>query len=588
MKPIVTDTYDFSTLIEKGYVYVDKTAFLRRMISGVDGRLFFMSRPRRFGKSLMISTLEQIFKGNRKLFKGLAIDKSDYDWKSYPVIRLDMSQIRAPDIAGCRRVLCALLADLGALYSLDLSNEDNPGRSFGRLIDAIKRRDGKVVVLIDEYDAPIGGLLDCPEMLGAVRSLLHDFYLTLKVHVEDIHFLMMTGVSKFTKLSVFSGMNNLTDISMSPVYASLHGYTRTELEHVFKPHVKAFAVKLKTTPKAVIEDILAWYDSYRFSPESEVRVCNPVSVGRALQERRFYGFWDATGSATLIIERLRKLGKLPDEIEGIRVFPKKLDVCDVKTLPFAALMYQGGYLTIKDVDSSGELILGIPNREVRLSIYDGLVDMLLADSADAFTSAAVNLKRVLDESDAAEAIGRVLKSVFAMIPHEWKLKGEAEAKRYFLLFMKMSGAAINAEVESANGRADAVLETRKSVFIFEFKYGKSAKAALKQCHSRDYAAPYAADKRRIFCVGVNYDTLKRNVDTLNDTLNAALNDTLNSRVLSLIRQRPGLRRPDLMAALNVSESTVTRCLRGMRASIAFRGPAKTGGYYILESKGGAR
>ena len=244
MKPIVTDTYDFSTLIEKGYVYVDKTAFLRRMISGVDGRLFFMSRPRRFGKSLMISTLEQIFKGNRKLFKGLAIDKSDYDWKSHPVIRLDMSQIRAPDIAGCRRVLCALLADLGALYSLDLSDED--------------------------------------------------------------------------------------------------------------------------------------------------------------------------------------------------------------------------------------------------------------------------------------------------------------------------------------------------------KYGKSAKAALKQCHSRDYAAPYAADKRRIFCVGVNYDTLKRNVDTLNDTLNAALNDTLNSRVLSLIRQRPGLRRPDLMAALNVSESTVTRCLRGMRASIAFRGPAKTGGYYILESKGGAR
>ena len=206
MKPIVTDTYDFPTLVEEGYVYVDKTALLRRMISGVDGRFFFMSRPRRFGKSLMISTLEQIFKGNRKLFKGLAIAKSDYDWKAYPVIRLDMSQIRAPNIAGCRRVLCALLADLGISYSLDLSGEDNPGRSLGRLIDAIKRRDGKVVVLIDEYDAPIGGLLDNPEMLEAVRSLLHDFYLTLKVHVEDIHFLMMTGVSKFTKLSVFSGL----------------------------------------------------------------------------------------------------------------------------------------------------------------------------------------------------------------------------------------------------------------------------------------------------------------------------------------------------------------------------------------------
>ena len=248
MKPIVTDTYDFPTLVGNGYVYVDKTALLRRMISGVDGRFFFMSRPRRFGKSLMISTLEQIFDGNRELFKGLAIDKSDYDWKPYPVIRLDMSQIRAPDVAGCRRVLCALLADMGRSHSLDLSGEGNP----------------------------------------------------------------------------------------------------------------------------------------------------------------------------------------------------------------------------------------------------------------------------------AEAIGRILKSVFAMVPHDWKLRSEAEAKRYFLLFMKMSGAAINAEVESANGRADAVLETEKSVFIFEFKYGKSAKAALKQCHSRDYAAPYAMDKRRIVYVGVNYDTLNRNVDTLNDTLNDTL------------------------------------------------------------------
>lgn len=592
MKPIVTDTYDFPTLIEKRYVYVDKTALLRRMISGVDGRFFFMSRPRRFGKSLMISTLEQIFTGNRKLFKGLAIAKSGYDWNTYPVIRLDMSQIRAPDLAGCRRVLCALLADLGIPYSIDLSGEDNPGRSLGRLIEAMKRRDGKVVVLVDEYDAPIGGLLDNPEMLGDMRSLLHDFYLTLKVHAEDIHFLMMTGVSKFTKLSVFSGMNNLTDISMSPIYASLLGYTRTEVEQVFKSHVKAFAAKLKKTPKAVVGDILSWYDSYRFSPESNVRVCNPVSVGRALQERRFYGFWDATGSATLIVERLRKLGKLPDEIEGIRVFPKKLDVCDVKTLPFAALMYQGGYLTIKDVDPSGELILGIPNREVRLSIYDGLVDLLLADSADAFTSTAVSLKRVLDESDSAETIGRVLKSVFAMVPHEWKFKSEAETKRYFLLFMKMSGAAINAEVESANGRADAVLETRKSVFVFEFKYGKSAKSALKQCHSRDYAAPYATDRRRVVYVGINYDALKRNVDTLtdtlNDTLSDTLNDTLNSRMLSLIRQRPGLRRPDLMAALNVSESTLARRLREMRASIGFRGSAKTGGYYVLKSRGDAQ
>lgn len=249
----------------------------------------------------------------------------------------------------------------------------------------------------------------------------------------------MTGVSKFTKLSVFSGMNNLTDISMSENYASLLGYTRDEVERNFKPHIKAFADKLKTDSTSIVEDLMSWYDSYRFSPECETRVSNPVSIGRALQERRFYGFWDATGSATLIVERLRKLGRLPDEIEGIKVFPKKLDVCDVKTLPFAALMYQGGYLTINDA-------------------------------------------------------------------------------------------------------------------------------------------------RQIVYVGVNYDTRKRNVDTLNDTLNDTqndtLNDTLNSRLVALVRQCSGVRRPELMAMLGVSESTVARCLRKLQSRVEFRGAAKTGGYYL--------
>lgn len=507
MKPIVTDTYDFSTLIESGYVYVDKTAQLRRMISGVDGRFFFMSRPRRFGKSLMISTLEQIFKGNRTLFKGLEICKSDYDWKTHPVIRLDMSAFDSTAGAkGVARDLAVLISEKAKAAGFKVPSVDSPGMLMGVLIDGLARQsqDGKVVLLVDEYDSPIAGLLNRPDELEGMRALLQSFYRVFKSKAERLHFLMMTGVSKFTKLSVFSGMNNLTDISMSPVYASLLGYTREEVVRFFKLHVKAFADKLGKTPSAVVEELLAWYDSYRFSPEVDVRVCNPVSVGRALQERRFYGFWEATGSATLIVERLRKLGKLPYEVEGIKVFPKKLEVCDAKTLPFAALMYQGGYLTIKGVDPSGELILGIPNREVRLAIYDGFVDSLLEDSADEFTSMAVGLRRMLDGGDPMATISRVLASAFAMVPHEWKLKSEAEAKRYFLLFMKMAGATINAEVESSSGRADAVLETRTAVYVFEFKYNRSAKTALKQIAEKGYGKPHVAGLRRTFGVGVNY------------------------------------------------------------------------------------
>ena len=221
---------------------------------------------------------------------------------------------------------------------------------------------------------------------------------------------------------------------------------------------------------------------------------------------------------------------------------------------------------------------------VRLAIYDGLVENILKDSADPFTSAAVGLKRLLEREGTADCLERVLKSVFAMIPHEWKLKSEAEAKRYFLLFMKLAGAAINAEVESSNGRADAILETERMVLIFEFKYRKSVRAALKQCHDRQYALPYANDARQIVYVGVNYDTRKRNVDTLNDTLNDTqndtLNDTLNSRLVALVRQCSGVRRPELMAMLGVSESTVARCLRKLQSRVEFRGAAKTGGYYL--------
>jgi len=593
MKPIVTDTYDFPTLIEGGYVYVDKTALLRRMISGVDGRFFFMSRPRRFGKSLMISTLEQIFRGNKKLFKGLEISKSDYNWKKYPVIRLDMSQVRATDANGYRRALCGLVTRLAKANGIDLSGEDNPGTALGILLEEIAGHLGQVVVLIDEYDAPIGGLLGQPELIESVRTLLHDFYLMLKVRAADIHFLMMTGVSKFTKLSVFSGMNNLTDLSMSPIYASLLGYTRAEVECVFKPHVKAFARELKKRPEAVVRDLLDWYDSYRFSPQSDVRVCNPVSVGRALQEHRFYGFWDATGSATLIVERLRKLGKLPEEIEGIKVFPKKLDVCDVKTLPFAALMYQGGYLTIKDVDSSGELILGIPNREVRLAIYDGFVESLLQDNSDSFTSQAVDLKRRLNENNAGEVLPRILQTVFAMVPHEWKLKSEAEAKRYFLLFMRMAGATINAEVESANGRADAILETDKAVFVFEFKYGTSAKAALKQCLDRKYAAPYADDKRRIILVGVNYDPKMSCIETIIGEVNGEVKSKsgeVNGEVKSYIAEHPGCRRKDVLSVLSIAPRTLDRQLARLmeRQEIEFRGAPKNGGYYVRDEGEGMR
>jgi len=566
MKPIVTDTYDFPTLIEGGYVYVDKTALLRRMVSGVDGRFFFMSRPRRFGKSLMISTLEQIFKGNRKLFKGLEITKSDYDWRKHPVIRLDMTAF--DNTSGLKLFKRSLAAELGGtepIAALRALIAEKAGSARGR----------GVVVLVDEYDSPVSGLLGKLRELEAMREFLQSFYRILKQEAASIRFLMMTGVSKFTKLSVFSGLNNLTDLSMDPTYAELLGYTPQELADCFRQQIKSFAAATKRNSSEVVAELLSWYDSYRFSPKSEARVCNPVSVGLALKQQSCEAFWDRTGSATLIVERLRKLGRIPLDVEAVETLAKRLDVCDLRELPLDALMYQGGYLTIKSVLDNGRLVLGIPNREVRESVYGGFLEALLKEESVDYSAAVYDVRKALASADVEPSrLKGILASVFAMVPHEWKMKSEAEAKRYFLLFMKMAGATINAEMESENGRADAILETDKSVFIFEFKYGKTAKSALKQIGEKGYAKPYSADRRKVVGVGVNYDP-KRAVIAC-EVVNFG-----NEAVNEAVRSHPGLRKPGLIPLIGKSRATVERALAALIAEkrVEFRGAPKTGGYF---------
>lgn len=579
MKPIVTDTYDFPTLIRRGYVYVDKTKLLHRLVSGVDGLMFFISRPRRFGKSLMISTLERIFKGERSLFKGLAIDETDYDWAKYPIIRLDMTAFdHTSGLAVFKR---SLAAELGG---------EEPIAAFRALIAKKARasRGKGVVVLIDEYDSPVSGLLDKPNELDEMREFLQSFYRILKQEAGSIRFLMMTGVSKFTKLSVFSGLNNLTDLTMDPTYAGLLGYTPEELTRFFKPQIAEFAKAECCSQKMVVDRLLAWYDSYRFSPKSETRVCNPVSVGQALRSKSCEAYWDRTGSSTLIIERLRKVGKMPLDVEALEVMPKRLEVCDLKDLPFDVLMYQGGYLTIKAVKPNGNLILGIPNREVSEAVYGGFLDEVMNRSSDVFIAKAYDVRQALKTG--ATDFAKILSSVFAMVPHEWKLNSEAEAKRYFMLFMKMAGAEITPELESSKGRADAVVKTESSVFIFEFKYGKSAQAALKQITRKDYAKQYAAEARDIVCIGVNYNPKTGEVECEGGPVNSKSGPVnckggpVNRKggpvnLLAAIQAKPGLKKAELSRITGITERTIKRYLVELGAKVEFRGAPKTGGYF---------
>jgi len=527
MKPIATDNYDFERLITDGYVYVDKTDMLWRLANGKNGTLFFISRPRRFGKSLMLSTFKCLFEGKRKLFKGLKIEKKKWDWsKTYPVIDLNMSDYDKEGTRdGFRRSLSSSLRKRLDAAKIKYGHDDAPGDLFDALIKGLADASPwkQVVVLVDEYDHPLGGLLDDRRALRAMRREMHGFYSTLKNNVGIIRFLMMTGVSKFTKLSVFSGLNNLNDLTIEkPEYAALLGYTVEEMESVLHANIAAMARKMRCDYDAAFKSLVTWYDSYRFSPFSTARVLNPVAIGKALPSGILINYWSKTGMPTLILERLQACDKRPENIDGATATLDDLDVCDAEDLPWVSLLYQSGYLTIKKVkwfhpedDPVARhplMTLGVPNLEVRASLKSLWWKQLMKIDERDFTALVDVAKRQLAEGDVRMLVGKTLFSIYASLPPTWRVKSEADAKRYFQLFMKMLGANIQAEEVSAFGYADAIVETKKAVYVFEFKFNRSAKAAIRQIRERGYADAYKADKRPVTLVGINFSAKKRNID----------------------------------------------------------------------------
>ena len=522
MKAIATANYDFEGLIKGGYVYVDKTDMLYRLAKRDKDAIYFISRPRRFGKSLMLSTFKCLFEGKKKLFKGLKIEKK-WDWsKTYPVVSLNMRSEAAQSLPGLEKNLWGVSKKIAREYGLKVNWREcgDCGKAFSETLEALAKKHGPFVLLIDEYDVPLQTFLRTGK-LGAARAMLHDFYGGIKDNVGSIRFMMMTGVSKFTKLSVFSALNNLTDLTMDrPEFAGMLGYTRKEIETTLAPQLGAFARKLRCTREEALKRLLAWYDSYRFSPYSNVKVLNPVSVGQALPSGILTDYWSKTGVPTLVVERLQAGGKMPSDLAEVATTPGDLDVCDANDLPWIPLLYQSGYLTIKKVvwtDSpdgryvSG-LVLGVPNFEVRENLKSNFWRTIMHMDESSFTSFVDVAKRQLAEGNVDALTNETLFSLYAALPSTWRVKDEAEAKRYFLMFMKFLGATVHAEQTSARGYADAIVETRKGVYVFEFKFNRSAKAAIRQIREKGYADAYKADTRPVTLIGINFSAKKRNID----------------------------------------------------------------------------
>jgi hypothetical protein len=499
---------DFTKIREGNCVYVDKTQLIAKLIA--TGSVYFLSRPRRFGKSLLISTLEAIFQGKKELFKGLWIEQSDYDWKRYPVIRIDMSETVRTSPELLAESLIKLLKRIAESHQLDLGDLLSPSDAFSTLISRLAESGKKAVVLVDEYDKPIIDNISNPDLALNMRDILRPFYGILKAQDGNLKFILLTGVTKFSKASVFSELNNLQDLTLTEQYSHLLGYTQVELEKVFADRIAQLAEKYNHTIAEELDQIKKWYNGYRFSAEGE-SVYNPFSTLLLLEQQTYMNHWFATATPKFLIDLLETRHYAPETIEGTEINFDGFGSYDIERLELLPLLYQTGYLTIRSYDPRFRTyLLGYPNLEVEQSFKEAVLNRLAEIGPEQRTQLILNLIRALEKKDYTWFF-EVLKSFFARLPYELHQPTEAYYHSIFYLIFHLLSYPIGAEVHTNLGRIDAVIELPNRILIFEFKLNQSADVALKQIHDKQYYAPYVNMGKEIVLIGVEFSTELRNV-----------------------------------------------------------------------------
>ena len=518
---IAQGVYDFRIMREDGYVYVDKTALLGDLVTGGRDAYYFISRPRRFGKSLMLSTLKYIFQGKRDLFKGLAIDKMDYDWAEYPVLHFSFAGIKVKTLEAFERNFCLRVKKVLTEAECSWNEEASPDANFNQAITELAKKKGKpVVILIDEYDAPVGHALADAKLASDIRQDLSDFYIQIKECASDVRFMMMTGVTRFAQLSVFSALNNLNDLTMDARYATLLGYTEEELDANFDEDLREHAEIMDLSYEDYRAELRRWYNGYRFSPDSETRVYNPVAIAKTLGPKRktFAPTWSKTGRPSVLINYLTMFDVDNRDYENVRgVSESALDVCNLEAIQPVSMFYQSGYLTIKDFKNP-YFMLGVPNEEVRIDLNSLLLQYAAREEGEPIRDAA---GFALQEAD-FEAFFAQVRALFAHLPYGSTEDRVPEAAYQRILYVLLSACPfrVTAEDRQAQGRADIVVESDERVFIFELKVDGTAQEALAQIKERGYAEPYKALGKPIYLIGLNFKSATHSLDdAVVETLN---------------------------------------------------------------------
>lgn len=492
----------FRKLRELDYLYVDKTEYAYNLITG--GQSYFLSRPRRFGKSLFVSTLYEILSGNKELFQDLWIGKSDYTWKKHAVITLSLSSLDIKNVDLFEKSLCHALQQVAEEYSIDSLNfERAPKTLFIDLITTLYKKYGGVAILIDEYDYPILRTLDNPDYAIKIRDALRDFFIIIKDLDKYINFVFITGVSSFAKAGIFSGLNNLEIITLDNSYNALLGYTNEEIDFYFKDYITAWAEKAGMDYQDIRQKIKIWYNGYRFS-KNITSVYNPFSLMHAFNKKEFKNFWFESGAPKFLIDILKKEHRIFDP-EHLEISENILGIFDIGATPLIALMFQTGYLTIVDFDEETNLYkLNWPNEEVRVSFQKYLLEAFAQLDLAESERLSQSLRLALYNHDIEEAVS-VIQQIFAHSSYHIHDKKEKYYHSILQTIFIMAGLKSQSESSTAHGRIDLVLEVPKRIYIIEIKFNESAEKALEQIEEQRYWEKYLNHNKPITLLGLSFN-----------------------------------------------------------------------------------
>jgi hypothetical protein len=501
----------FRRLREDNCIYVDKTELIYNLCT--QGSVYFLSRPRRFGKSLIVSTLAELFKGSRELFKNLWVEDK-WDWtKQSPIIHISFSSVSYRNQgleAGIRQHLLKLYKE----NHVDTDGETDISLLFADLIKQIHNKHGKVVILIDEYDKPLIDYLEFHQLEQAKinQEILAFFYSGLKDCDDFIRLLFITGVSKFTKVSLFSKLNNLTDLTVNPKFSTLTGYTKEEVEHYFEDYIQeTLSVLTEYNRSELLEEMRLWYNGYSW--DGKIRLYNPYDVMLFFFNQDFQSFWFQTGTPTFLVERMLRHNFY--QVEDIEVNLTFLDEYSLDNLEITSLMFQSGYLTIKEKKGKGDLVLSYPNQEVKDALYSLLISKMGKPRSGGGITVQ-HLYKAFMKND-LEQVRNILTTLFDNLTYDvyaHQTVQQVEGFYHGLVYVlfKYLGILVQSEVHTTKGRADSIVQTPTHIYLLEFKINSDGATALQQIKTKKYAAPFAADSRTKIGIGINFNTSTRELD----------------------------------------------------------------------------